>query len=61
MAKLDFVKTVVDIGNTIHGAIISHRDERARREKEKREAEDKEKDRRIKDLEAELKKTKGES
>jgi hypothetical protein len=55
MPKLDVIKTVVEIGNTIHSAVISHRDERARREKEQREAEDKQKDRRIKELERQLK------
>ena len=54
MGKLDTLKTVVDLANTVHAAIIAAKDERARREKELRAAEDKEKDRRIKELEAKL-------
>ena len=52
--KLETIKLVVDIGKTVHDAVIAHRDERARREKEARERADQEKDRKIKELEAKL-------
>lgn len=54
MGRLDTVKLVVDIANTVHMAIIAAKDERARRETEKRAAEDKEKDLRIKEFETKL-------
>lgn len=54
VGKLDTVKTVIDLANTVHSAIIAAKDERARRETEKRAAEDKEKDRKIKELKAKL-------
>ena len=54
MSKLDTIKMVVDLANTVHAAIIAAKDERARREKEKREQADQEKDRRIKELEAQV-------
>lgn len=56
MGKLDTVKMVIDLANTVHSAIIAAKDERGRREKERREREreDGEKDRRIKELEAKL-------
>jgi hypothetical protein len=54
MGKLDTVKLVVDIANTIHSAAIALSDAKARREKERREREDEAKDKRIKELEAQL-------